>query len=129
MKTTNSYALHFVARPKKAIPEELLIYARITVGKEVAEISLKRTVNLSCWDQTKSCVKGNKRLAQDFKQLFEDVRYQLTDCFRRLQSDRRTITAKTLKDLYLGKDQSNKTLCELITYHNENMKQCCRLER
>jgi hypothetical protein len=42
--------------------------------------------------------------------------------FRKLQGEKRPITAETLKDCFLGKEPSNSTLCCLMTYHNENMK-------
>ena len=122
MRTTHTFGVHFVARPKKSEPEELMIYVRIAVRKEVAEISLKRVVPKACWDQATGTVRGNRKLAQEFKELFDDVRFQLTECFRKLQLEKRSISARALKDCFLGNDQSSSTLCELMKYHNENMK-------
>lgn len=122
MKTTNTFGVHFIARPKKSNPDELWIYVRVTVNKKVAEISLKRKVEASFWDQANECIKGNKKLHQEFKPFLEDVRFKLSECFRKLQAERKPITANTLKDSFLSKEESSSTLCGLIKYHNENMK-------
>lgn len=122
MKTTNTFGVHFVARPKKSNPCELWIYVRITVGKKVAEASLKRKVEAQYWDQAGECIKGNKKLQQELKPFLDDVRYKFTDCFRKLQVERKPISAVALKDSFLGKEESSYTLCGLMKYHNENMK-------
>jgi integrase/recombinase XerD len=122
MKTTNTFGVHFVARPKRSNPNELWIYVRITVGKKVAEISLKRKVEYQFWDQANEGIKGNKKLQQELRPFLDDVRYKFTECFRKLQVERRSITATTLKSCFLGKEDSSYTLCGLMMYHNDNMK-------
>ncbi|MGN6638690.1 MAG: phage integrase SAM-like domain and Arm DNA-binding domain-containing protein [Mucilaginibacter sp.] len=122
MKTANPFGVHFVARQRKNDPDVLSIYVRITVSKKVAEVSLKRTVPAAFWDQATGCVKGNKKLSFEVNPFLDDFRYRLMESFRKLQMDRRLITAKALKDCFLGKESSNSTLCSLMTYHNENMK-------
>ncbi|HUC79496.1 MAG TPA: site-specific integrase [Flavisolibacter sp.] len=122
MKTTNTFGLHFVARPKRSSPGELWIFVRITVGKKVAEISLKRKVESQYWDQANESIKGNKKLQQELKPFLDDVRYKFTECFRKLQVERRPISATALKNAFLGKEESSYTLCSLMKYHNDNMK-------
>ncbi len=121
MKSTNTFGMHFVARPKKTDPDELLIYVRITVSKKIAEISLKRTIDTKFWDQSAECIKGNKKLSAEFNPYLDNVRYKLMESFRKLHEEKKSITAQALKDSFLGKEQSNSTLCDLIKYHNENM--------
>ena len=67
-------------------------------------------------------VRGNKKLSLQLNPLLDDVRYKLMESFRKLHTEGRPITAETLKDCFSGKEPSNSTLCELMTYHNENMK-------
>lgn len=122
MKTTNTFGLHFVARHKRSNPNELWIYVRVTVDKKVAEVSLKRKVESQYWDQANESIKGNKKRQQELKPFFDGVRYRFTECFRRLQVEKRPITAATVKNAFLGKEESSNALCGLITYHNANMK-------
>lgn len=122
MKTTNTFGLRFVARPKKANTNELWILVRVTINQKIAEISLKRKVDAQYWDQANESIKGNKKLQQELKPFFDDVGYKLTECFRKLQVERRPITATTLKNSFLGKEGSSYALCGLIKYHNDNMK-------
>ncbi|MCW3074535.1 MAG: site-specific recombinase XerD [Flaviaesturariibacter sp.] len=121
MRTTNTFGVHFIARAKKSNPNDLLIYVRITVRKEIAEVSLKRIVPKVFWDQSGNCIKGNRKLAEDFHELSGDVRFKLTEAFRKLQLEKRSISAKALKDCFLGNDQSSSTICDLMKYHNDNM--------
>ena len=44
MKTTQTFSVQFIARTKKLLPEQALIYARITVCRKAVEISLKRNI-------------------------------------------------------------------------------------
>jgi hypothetical protein len=95
---------------------------RVTINQKIAEISLKRKVDAQYWDQANESIKGNKKLQQELKPFFDDVGYKLTECFRKLQVERRPITATTLKNSFLGKEGSSYALCGLIKYHNDNMK-------
>lgn len=122
MRTTNTFGVRFIGRPKKANPNELWIFVRISVNQKIAEISLKRKVEAQYWDGANESIKGNKKLQLELKPFFDDVRYKLTECFRKLQVERKPITALTLKNSFLGKAESNYTLCGLMTYHNDNMK-------
>src|SRR5688572_11684013 len=122
MKTTNTFGVHFVARPKKANPNELWIYVRVSVHQKVAEISLKRKVEAQYWDQAGECIRGNKKLQQEVKPFLDDVRFRLTETFRKLHVERRPISAITLKNAFLGKEETHYSLCGLLKYHNDNMK-------
>jgi hypothetical protein len=63
MKTINTFGVHFVARPKKANPDELLLNVRIYVSIKVAVVSIKRAISKEFWDQSNGCV----RVIKNFK--------------------------------------------------------------
>ena len=50
MKSTNPFAVHFIARPLKATPGEALLYVRISIARKRLEISLKKKVPVERWD-------------------------------------------------------------------------------
>lgn len=122
MKSANTFAVHFIARPLKAHPQEALIYVRITVSKKRLEISLKKRIPVECWDVKAGCIKGNKRLSQELNPYLQDVRYQLTDCVRQLHLEKKKVSPQSIKSLFLGEGDGGATLCSLMTYHNTNMR-------
>ena len=48
MKTTQTFAVRFIALPKLNSQNEACVYARITISKKVVDISLKKTVSIFC---------------------------------------------------------------------------------
>lgn len=65
MKSTNPFAVHFIARPLKAAPGDALLYVRISIARKRLEISLKKKVPVEYWDSKGVCLKGNKKRMQE----------------------------------------------------------------
>ena len=59
---------------------------------------------------------------QELNPYLQDGRYQLMECVRQLHLEKRKLTPQAVKRLFLGEEESYRTLCGLISYHNENMK-------
>lgn len=122
MKSTNLFAVHFIARPIKVLPSEALLYVRISVGQKRVEISLRKKIPLEHWDVKSGCIKSNKKLMQELNPYLGDVRYGIMERVRQLQLEKKKLTPEAIKRLFLGEEEKHGTLCELIAYHNENMK-------
>src|ERR1044072_5401645 len=101
MTSTNTFSVYFIARPIKAIPNEALIYVRLTVSKKRLEISLKKKVPVEYWDKKSGCVKGNKKLMQELNPYLAVVRYQMMDCVRQLHLEKKKVTPQAIKRLFL----------------------------
>lgn len=50
----------FFARPRKTKPQELLLYARLTVSRKLLKFHLKKMVDAESWDQANECIRGKK---------------------------------------------------------------------
>ena len=59
MKTNHTFGIQFIFRTTKHDKSTGNVFARITVDKKRVEISLKKTINLNCWNKTKGCAKGS----------------------------------------------------------------------
>jgi hypothetical protein len=57
MRTTNTFSVQFVIRTKKNNPVEAIIYARLNVSKKRLEISLKKSVDPTLWDNAAECIR------------------------------------------------------------------------
>jgi len=59
MRTEITFGVIFYTRKKRNNPKMLDIYARVTVNAEREEISLKKDIHFSLWDNHRERVKGN----------------------------------------------------------------------
>jgi integrase len=122
MKTTNTFGVQFIIRTKKNDPLKALIYARITVNGKRLEVSLKRTIDPLTWHYPGECLRSTSVEAKQINKFIEETRYKLRECYQQLQMQSKLITAEAIKNLFLGEEKSENTLCSLIDYHNVNMK-------
>lgn len=122
MKTTQTFAVRFIALPKISDLPNAHIYARVTVSKKVIDISLKRTVLSSLWDSKKECLSSKTVEAKQINKFIDDTRYRLMECYQQLLLEHKVISPHAIKTLYLGETKADNTLLGLIDYHNANMK-------
>jgi integrase len=119
MQTSQSFGIHFTTRPDKAKDGKEPIYACVTVNKQRAYIALKQNVDPKNWDGGKGAAKGNKDEVKSINNYLEEVRLAIGNSYKELQIKRKMLSAKAVKDLYLGEEAEVYSLNRLIKYHNE----------
>ncbi|PZD76816.1 site-specific integrase [Mesonia sp. K7] len=97
------------------------IYARITVNGKRTNFSLNRKINPNYWDSSKSRAKKNTPKSEKLNRYLAQVEEQIFEAYEELKQNDAFISAQTIKARYFGDDQINKTLLDLVTYHNESM--------
>ncbi len=95
---------------------------RITVNGQRAEISVKRKVDLERWDSNANRIRGTKEDAKEVNSLIDLLTLMLNKIYSKLVENEETITARKVKDIYLGKDVKKKSLLEVFALHNEMMR-------
>ena len=65
-KTVNSFGIYFYVKKYKETNGKLPIYVRITVNKQRAEFSIKRTIEEKSWNAAKGLAKGNQEVVRSF---------------------------------------------------------------
>ncbi len=121
MRNNSTLTVLIFTRDINYNPEKLTIYARITVDGRRAEISLKRYTSVNVWDVSKGRVIGLSQKARSLNSYLDEVYVQIMEAHKLLLQEGKLITAQAIKARYLGQDEQNKTLTELVTYHNKNM--------
>jgi integrase len=121
MQTHSTFSIIFFTRKSRTNPSKLSIYARITVNGNRTEISLKRCVNVTEWNSFKNRGRGNSPRIQILNTYLDHVYGQLLDCHKQLLEEFKIVSCLAIKARYLGEDDNQKTLRELIAYHNTNM--------
>ncbi|UEG54917.1 site-specific integrase [Mucilaginibacter daejeonensis] len=119
MQTSQSFGIHFTTRPDKAKDGKEPIYACVTVNRQRAYIALKQNVDPKNWDGGKGAAKGNKDEVKSINNYLEEVRLAIGNSYKELQIKRKMLSAKAVKDLYLGEEAEVYSLSRLISYHNE----------
>ncbi|MGI8952917.1 MAG: site-specific integrase [Chitinophagaceae bacterium] len=122
MKTTQTFNVHYVALIKKSNRKMVTIYARITISKQVLDISLRKNILYSQWDSKKESVAGKSPEAKQINKFVDDTRYRLMECYQQLLLEHKVISPHSIKSLFLGETKTDNKLCALIHYHNTNMK-------
>lgn len=121
MKTTATFSILFWADSARAKDKQAAIYARITVNGKRATLSLKRKVPLSDWDAHKGRGRGTNQNTRILNNYLEQVNSNLFKSYQDLKNERKLITSQAIKSRYLGEDQQNYSINDIISYHIEDM--------
>jgi len=122
MQSSRTFSIHFWLNLAKKKNNLAPIYARVTVDGKRAEISLKREASVTYWDTRAKRVKQRIPEGLHLNPYLDQVYTDLLKCHKQLSSEFKLVTAQGIKARYLGEDEQQKTLLELIQYHNSNMK-------
>ncbi|HZY78643.1 MAG TPA: site-specific integrase [Cyclobacteriaceae bacterium] len=119
---TNVLAVRFFVKRDKESNGIAPVYVRISVDGRSVDVSVKRRVMTSNWDNARECVLGTRQEAKQFNSCLETIRTDLTNIYTDLRNQRKTITAELIKNTYCGIARSEQTLLGLIDYHNNHLK-------
>lgn len=122
MKTSTTFSVLFWLKRSKTKNSQAPLYARVTVNGNRIEISLKRKVTISEWDNNKNRLRGNKPIAKLLNSYLDQVQNKFYKCYQELISQDKLITPQNIKAKFLGEDEQHHSLLEIIDYHNENAK-------
>lgn len=122
MNTATTFGVIFYLKKQKQKDGTAPLAARISVDCERVEISLKQRVQISKWNKEKEMVMATDLESKDLNHYLNQVRAKLFEAFRKMQLNEELITAKAIKNAFLGHKESEHTLLSIIQYHNDTMK-------
>lgn len=115
--------LFFIRRERINKLGKAPIYLRITVDGKRAEVSLKQYIDPNKWDSHAGRAKGTKQEIRELNAYLDNIREKINQHYRSLKETDSLITAKILKNRFLGLYKSRRTLLEVFEYHNKDMKE------
>ncbi len=119
-----SFALLFFLRTSKQNGKgEAPIYCRITVNGQRAELSIQRWIEPARWNSEGGYAKGTKEDAKSLNYFIDTIKGRLREIQNNLIEKRKQITAESIKNIYLGKEEKQWTVNESFEYHNSRMKE------
>ena len=104
MRTNQTFSISFFIRKKKSKPDHSLIYTRITVNGKSKEISLKRVLPTSKWNQAAGKMQGTGMDSQRINKKIDDTKAKIYQSYEDLIREGHTLTAEVIKSRYLGSD-------------------------
>ena len=96
MLSINSFSIIFFSRKSRSDSSLLNIYCRITINSRRAEISLKRSIPVNNWDNSKGKARGNTTKIKILNNYLDVVYDKLLHCHKQLLSEDKVITARHL---------------------------------
>ncbi|MFN8257695.1 MAG: site-specific integrase [Bacteroidales bacterium] len=119
----STFSLLFIAKKHKLLRNgEAPIYLRITINGEISELAVKRSVDPDFWDSNKGCSTQKKQEGKELNYYLEQTKHKLFEVQKDLEFEGIEVTAKSVKDRYLGIDSNSTTLIKAYIEHNEDMK-------
>ena len=122
MKTSSSFSILFWVNLSRTKNSKASLYARITVNGKRAAISLNRKVLITAWDSDRNRSKGTGQKSRILNTYLDETYNQLFQAYQDLKSEKKRITARAIKARFLGLDVINRSVMDIISYHNEDMK-------
>lgn len=95
------------------------IVVRITVNGERTHVSSQLAVDPRLWDVASGQVAGRSARALCINERLACIRYRIERCYHMLSGEQRPVTARAVKERYLGNDGSDSTLLAFFRSHND----------
>lgn len=113
--------LFYIRRNKITKQGKVPIYMRVTYDGKRAEISTMRKVELTRWNSNGNLVIGHSSEAKLINRNLDIMRNRVHEIHQRLLDTKEDITVMAIKNIYLGKTDSPKSILEMFAEHNSRM--------
>ncbi|MDE3183982.1 MAG: site-specific integrase [Bacteroidota bacterium] len=118
-----SFGLFFHLKKNKSVStNELTVYLRITVDGIYSEVSTKRKCDPDNWNVSAGRLYGKSEAAREFNYYLDTLQQKVFETKRRLIEMDKELTAETIKNELLGRNNNPKyMLLEVFKHHNTQM--------
>ncbi|PRX52246.1 site-specific integrase [Salegentibacter salegens] len=110
--------------PKKTTSNQntkAVIYARLTYNSKRTDFTTSRKIDAAKWNSHTNSTRGNSTEAKALKRYLDDMRAAIYDIHDRLVREGKRVSAKIVKDIYMGKGEKQYMLVEIFQDHNDDM--------
>ena len=122
MTTRSTFSILFFLKKKTNDKQaEAQIYMRITIDGQRSETSIKRSILPSQWDTNKYRAKPSYEFHRDLNHYLDHTRNQVFIQQQELEKRNKVISARTLRDCYLRRDDAKRTILQTYQEHNERL--------
>jgi site-specific recombinase XerD len=120
MKSTFK-VLFYLKRNAKRRNGNMPVIARITIDGKIVQFSTKLEINPEYWNTRLGKANGRSVEVQKINSLLDEIKASVHRIYHEQQRRDSFVTAEKVKNEFLGLSESNKTLLEIFTRHNEDI--------
>ncbi|MBO0340183.1 site-specific integrase [Flagellimonas profundi] len=121
MKNSHAFNIGFWLKKTARKPDgQVPIYARIRFEKQRSDLSVHRTVLEDHWCHSSGKVHRGFKGAASINMYLDDIQAKLLDCHRQLMAEGAPISARAIKDRFLGNDKPVQTLKDIFDFHRKH---------
>lgn len=123
MEIRNKISFSFFIRRTRLLKSgEAPICVKITVGEFKEELSILKSIKPKQWDALRTGTKSNTKEARELNDYLLHVQVRLQEHLNVLREKGKEVTARSIKNAYLGISNDEKTIVELFSEHNRNVR-------
>jgi len=129
MKARSTFKiLFYVKRYKLNKYGKTPVFARITVNRKRAELSIGHSVKPDLWDPESGYSKGTSKEDKQLNNYIDVVKYRIHQLMKEFREDNKEFTADNLKNAFLGKDDDSKYIIQIYQDHNDKFNELVGIE-
>lgn len=121
MRTSSTFSILFWVYGKRAVNNKANIYIRVTLNGKRVNISLKRKINVSTWDEKNQRARGTDKDSRILNLYLNEVQSKVYRIYEDFKKEEVPFTSQMIKAKFLGEDKTRFSFQILIDYYNEKM--------
>ncbi|QLG44748.1 site-specific integrase [Costertonia aggregata] len=121
MRTSSTFSILFWVYGKRAVNNKANIYIRITLNGKRVNISLKKKINISTWDEKLQRANGTDKDSRVLNLYLNEVQSKVYRIYEDFKRDEIPFTSQMVKAKFLGEDKTRLSFQNLVDYYNEKM--------
>jgi len=120
MKTKFSL-LFYIRKPKNYVSGLIPVWVRITVNGKRSETPSGRECEPGQWNSAAGRRKGTKEDVKAFNAYLDDLQNKVYEAHRQLTEEDVSITAETIRNKFMGRNEKSRSLIAIFNEHNRKM--------
>lgn len=117
-----SFGMYFFLKQSKNQSNGLrYIYLRLTVDGKSVELSTKRMWTANKWNVHSGRATGNREDVKSLNSFLDTLSSKIYQAKKKLVDLDKQVSAESIKNVLLGKDEQKRMILEIFQYHNDQM--------
>lgn len=121
MRTSSTFSILFWVYGKRAVNNKANIYIRVTLNGKRVNISLKKKINISTWDEKLQRASGSDKDSRILNLYLNEVQSKVYRIYEDFRREEVPFTSQMVKAKFLGEDKTCFSFQNLVDYYNEKM--------
>jgi hypothetical protein len=105
MRTSSTFSILFWIYGKRAVNNQANIYVRVTLNGQRVNISLKKKIDVTTWNEKLQRAKGTGKDSRILNLYLNEVQSKIYRIYEYFKDEGKPITSQIIKAKFLGEDK------------------------